>query len=75
MSEDKIKWKQISSHKPGDKPLTWMEQKHIVCKHDQNENKALEISLGLQANNPKFPPPDPVILKPELHVKPCSLCY
>jgi hypothetical protein len=31
--------------------------------------------LGLQAYDTHFPPPDPVILQPELHVKPCSLCY
>jgi hypothetical protein len=34
---------------------------------DQFEDTALEISLGLQADDPNFPPPDPVILQPELH--------
>jgi hypothetical protein len=43
---------------------------------DQFEAEAIEISLGLQSYDPIFPPPpDPVIIQPELHVKPCSLCY
>jgi hypothetical protein len=42
---------------------------------DQFEDKALEISIGLQAYDPNVPPPDPVILQTELHVKPCSVCF
>jgi hypothetical protein len=41
---------------------------------DQFEEKALEISLGLQDYDPNFPTPDPVILQPELHVLHCPLC-
>jgi hypothetical protein len=41
----------------------------------QFEKKALEIRLALQAYNPSFSPPDPIVLSPELHVKQCSLCY
>jgi hypothetical protein len=40
---------------------------------DQFEKEALEISLGLQAYDSKLHL-DPVILQPELHVKPCPVC-
>jgi hypothetical protein len=32
---------------------------------EQFEAEALDISLGLQAYDPNFPPPKPVILQPE----------
>jgi hypothetical protein len=41
---------------------------------DKFEAEALEISLVLQAYDPNFPPPDPVILQPKLHVKQCPVC-
>jgi hypothetical protein len=34
----------------------------------------MEISLGLQAYDSNFPPADPIILKPDLHIKPCPIC-
>jgi hypothetical protein len=41
---------------------------------EQYEEKALEISLEIQSYDHNVPIPDPVILHPELHVKPCSIC-
>jgi hypothetical protein len=52
-----------------------MDQKGILRMEDQFEKEALQISLDLKAYDSKLPPPDPKILQPELHVKPCSLCY
>jgi hypothetical protein len=75
MREDRIRWNQIPYHKPGNKPLTWKEQKRKLRMEDKFEKKVLAISFGLQAYNPSFPPPIPIILQPKLHTKPCSLCY
>jgi hypothetical protein len=36
--------------------------------------KAFEINLGLQTYDSKFHPTDPIILKPELLLKPCPVC-
>jgi hypothetical protein len=56
-------------------PHTWKERQGIRRMDGQFEAEALEISLGIHAYDPNFPPLDPVILQPEIHVKPCSLCY
>jgi hypothetical protein len=41
---------------------------------DHFKANVLKIRLGLQAYDPNFPPPDPVILQPEFHVKQCPVC-
>jgi hypothetical protein len=38
---DKIQWRQIPYHDPGDKPLTWKEQQCICRMEDRFEEKAL----------------------------------
>jgi hypothetical protein len=70
----KIQWRQIPYHKPSDTPLTCKERQRTRRMEDKFEAEALEISLGLQAYDPNNPPPDPVILQPELHCKPCPVC-
>jgi hypothetical protein len=75
LRDDKIQWRQIPYNKPGDKPFTRKEHQRIPRMEDRFEAEALEISLGLPAYDPSVPPPDPIILQPELHVNPCSLCY
>jgi hypothetical protein len=57
----KIQWRQIPYPRPGDKPHTWKERQRLQHMEDQFEEKALEISLGLQTNDPNCPTPDPVI--------------
>jgi hypothetical protein len=75
LGADITQWRQIRYHKPGDKPLTRNKQQRIWRSEDQIEAEALEINLGFQAYGPNFPPPDPFILQPVLHVKPNYLCY
>jgi hypothetical protein len=70
----KNQWRQIPYPKPGDKPLTRKELQRLQRMKDQFEEKALEISLRLQAYDPNFPTTEPVILQPELHVLPCPVC-
>jgi hypothetical protein len=47
--------------------------KRIQRMEDLFEEKSLEIRLVLLDYDPKFPPADPIILKPALHVKPCPI--
>jgi hypothetical protein len=70
----RIQWRQFPYPKPGDKPLTRKERQRLQRLEDKFEEKDLEISLGLQAYYLNFPPPDPVILLPELHVLPSPVC-
>jgi hypothetical protein len=51
----------------GDKfqPLTRKERQRLQRMEVQFEEKALDISLGLQAYDPIFPTPDPVFLQPD----------
>jgi hypothetical protein len=74
LREDNIQWRQIPYPKLGDKPLTRKDQQRLQRIEDKFEEKALEINFGLKAYDSNFPPPDPVILQPELHVLPCPVC-
>jgi hypothetical protein len=73
MGKDRIRWNQIPYHKSGNKPFTRKEKERIIRMDDQFEKKYFEIRLGLQAYDPNYPPSDPIILKPELDVKPCPV--
>jgi hypothetical protein len=70
----RFKWGKIPYPKPGDKALTRKERQHIWRTEEKYEEKALEISLGLQAYDPNNPPAGQVLLHPELHVLPIPVC-